>query len=145
MPQESKLMRLVKQQLNVEREHVKRLTELRKKVSNAAGRLLLLEMRLDSEKHAAIMAEMLEILKGVPPTTSLWDHDLEEYIDEAIVKKEFEEHVKKESDVLAHIEEELKHTKDEGLNLLLQNISEDEKKHHRIIQTIIKNLYKLEQ
>jgi rubrerythrin len=144
MPQESKLMQLIGQQLNVEREHVKRLTELRKKVSNAAARLLLLEMRLDSEKHGAIMAEMLEILRGVPPSTSLWDHDLDEYVDEAIVKREFEEHVKKESDVLTHIHEELKHTKDEGLKLLLQNISEDEKKHNRIIQTIINNLYKLE-
>jgi rubrerythrin len=142
--QESKLTQLIRQQISIEGEHVKHLTELRKKVGIAAARLLLLEMRLDSEKHAAILTEMLEILKGVPPDTSLWEHELEEYVDETLVKREFEEHVKKESYGLVNLKQELKHTKDEGLKLLLQNIDDDEKKHHRIIETMVNNLYKID-
>jgi rubrerythrin len=137
-------MQLIKRQISIEGEQVKRLTEARKKISIAAARLLLLEMRLDSEKHAAILTEMLEILKGVPSGRSLWEHELEEFIGEALVKKEFEEHVMKESGALTQLKEELKHTKDESLKLLLQNIEEDEKKHDRIIQTMVRNLYKID-
>jgi len=144
MAQESKLVQLIKQQINVEREHIKHLRELRKKVGIAAARLLLLEMRLDSEKHAAILAEMIEILKEVHPEKFLWEHELEEYVDETLLRREFEEHVKKESGVLAQLKEELKHTKDEGLKLLFQNIEEDEKKHHRLTQTLVNNLYKID-
>jgi rubrerythrin len=136
-------MQLIAQQISVEGEQVKRLTDLRKMVGTATARLLLLEMRLDSEKHAAILTEMLEILRGMPPGTSLWEHKLEDYVDKALAKREFEENVKIESDVLAHLKEELKHTKDEGLKLLLQNIEEDENKHHRIIQVLVKNLYEI--
>lgn len=144
MPQESKLLQLITEQIDVENEYVECLTELRKKVGIAAARLLLLEMCLDSEKRAAILAEMRGILRKAPPNTSLWEHTLGEYVGEALMKKEFQEYVKKESDTLAGLKKELMHTKDEGLKLLWQNIEEDEKKHARIIQTIIKNLYKID-
>ena len=143
MPQESKLAQLITQQINVENDYIKCLCDVREKVGVAAARLLLLEMRLDSEKRAAILTEMLEILRGVPAGTSLWDHTLEEYVDDVLVRKEFEEQVRKETDTLACLKKEMTHTKDEGLKLLWQNIEEDEKKHDRIIQTIIRNLYKI--
>jgi hypothetical protein len=52
MPQESKVVQLIKQQITAEREHAKHITEVRKKVDIAAARLLLLELLLESEKHA---------------------------------------------------------------------------------------------
>jgi hypothetical protein len=143
MPQEKKLVQLITQQIHVENEYVQCLSDLRCKVGVAAARLLLLEMFLDSQKRVAILTEMLEILKGAPAGKSLWDHTLEEYVDEALVKKQFEEQVKKETNTLACLKKEITHTKDEGLKLLWQNIEEDEKKHNRIIQTIVSNLYKI--
>jgi hypothetical protein len=144
MPRESKLMQLITHQISVEKEQIKHLTKLRERVGIAAARLFLLEMRFDSEKHAAILTEMLEILRRLPPGISLWEHELEQYVDETLVRREFEEHVKIESDILAHLKEELKHTKDMGLKLLLQNIEEDEKKHHGIIHALVRNLYKID-
>jgi len=144
MPQESKLVQLINQQITAEREHAKHVTELRKKVGIAGARLLLLELLLESEKHAAILTEMLEILKGIHEGTLLWDHELEEYVDEAIVKREFEDHLKKKGGALAQLKEELKHNKDETLKLLFQNMEEDEKRHHGIVHTLVKNLYKIE-
>ncbi len=64
-------------------------------------------------------------------------------MDPFVVKKALEDHVKMETDVLAHVEEEMKHTKDEGLKLLLQHIAEDEKKHHKILETVAENMYKI--
>jgi rubrerythrin len=144
MPQESKVVQLIKQQITAERDHAKHVTELRKKVGIAAARLLLLELLLESEKHAAILTEMLEIIKGIHEGTLLWEHELEEYIDEVIVKKEFEDHLKKEGGALAQLREELKHNKDEALKLLFQNMEEDEKRHHGIVHTLVKNLYKID-
>lgn len=143
MEQKDKLIPLIKKQIIIEKEHVKKITELEKKVRNAAARLLLLEMRLDSEKHAGILTGILETLKGVPPSKTLWEYELEGYIDPIIVKRSLEEHVKMEADVLAHVEEEMRHTEDEGLKLLLRHIAEDEKKHHKILEEIVKNLYKV--
>ncbi len=141
---ESRLAGLITRQIEIEKEHAKHLQEVSKRVTIAAARLLLLEMRLDSEKHAAILTEMLSVLGGVPVETSLWEHELEEYVDEALVKKEFEEHVKKGKAGLKQLKGEVKHKKDESLTLLFQNIEEDEKKHHKIIQSIVRNLYRID-
>ena len=144
MPQESRLAQLITQQIGVENDYLQCLSDLRDKVGIAAARLLLLEMFLDSQKRVAILTEMLEVIRGVPPGKSLWDHTLEEYVDEALVRKQFEEQVRKETNTLANLKREITHTKDEGLRLLWQNIEEDEKKHNKIIQTIISNLYKID-
>jgi hypothetical protein len=147
MPQESRFVQLVKKQITAEREYAKHLTELRKKVDIAGARLLLLELLLESEKHAAILTEMLEIMQGmqgIHGDAMLWDHVNEEYIDEVIVRKEFEDHLKKESGALAKLKEEVKKTKDDALKLLFRNIEEDEKRHHGIVKALVRNLYKIE-
>jgi len=143
MPQDTKLAQLITQQICVENEHAQCLSDLRDKVGVAAARLLLLEMFLDSQKRVAILTEMLEVLRGIPAGKSLWDHTLDQYVDEALVKKQFEEQVRKETETLASLKKEMTHTKDEGLKLLWQNIEEDETKHDRIIHTIVNNLYKI--
>jgi rubrerythrin len=145
MPKENKLTSLIRQQIDVENEHIKNLVDLRKEVGNAATRLLLLEMRLDSEKHVSMLNEMLEILEGIPTHTSLWDLELEEYIDGVSRRrseKEFKEYITKENSVLENLKEELKHSEDEGIKILFQNIDEDEKKQNRIVKTIVENLYR---
>ena len=143
MEQNDKFVQLIKRQLEIENEIVKRIVEIEKKVGNAAARLLLLEMRLDSQKHAGILSGILDVIKGAPESKSLWQHKLEGYVDPIVVKKALEEHVGMEKDVLAHVEEEIRSTRDESLKLLLQHIAEDERKHHQILETIVKNLYKI--
>jgi rubrerythrin len=145
MSQKNRVIQLVKQQIAAEGENVKHITELRKKVRIAAARLILLELRFESEKHVAILTEMLEFLEGAHEDTLLWEHELEEYIDEVIVKREFEDHLKKEGGALAQLKEELKHNKDEALKLLFQNMEEDEKRHHGMVQILVRNLYKVDE
>ena len=144
MTQESRLLQLIKQQIDVEGDHVKSVNVLRNKVGIAAARLLLLEMRLDSEKHIAILTEMLEVLKKAHPQTFLWDHVMEEYVDETLVKREFEDHVKKEDSVIAHLKDEVKHTNDEALKMLFQDMEDDEKKNNHLLEILVRNLYKMD-
>jgi len=141
MENRKELIRLIKKQVEIENDHVKRLDALQKKVHTAAAQLLLFEMQLDSQKHASILRGILKVLKGVPPSKTLWNYRIESYVDEFVVKSELETHIKMETEVLNHVEKEIEQTKDEGLKLLLQHIADDEKKHHKILETIVKYSY----
>ncbi len=136
-------MQLIKTHIGIEEEHVKQLTEMEKTIGNAAAKLLLLEMRLDSQKHAGILNGILETLKATPAGQNLWEYRLGNYVDPLVAKKSVENHIKMESDVLAHVEEEVRRAKDGGVKLLLQHIAEDEKKHHKILEAIVKNVHRI--
>ena len=143
MKTNEKLIQLLKKQIDIENEHIKSIAGLEKKCDNAVARLLLLEMRFDSQKHAGILDGILKVLAGVPPSKTLWEYRVESYVDQLAVKKELEEHISREDEVVEHVREEIRETDDDGLRLLLQHIGEDEKKHHKILETIVKNAYKI--
>lgn len=137
------MIELIKKQIRIENEHVKRLTELEKKVDTHAARLLLMEMRLDSQKHASILGSILKVLETASATQNLWNYKLESYVDKLATKNELEKHVQMELDNLKLIEDAMRRTKDEGLKLMMQHIADDEKKHHQILETIVKYSYKI--
>ena len=143
METRERLIQLIKKQIEVEKVNVKQVRETEKKVDNAAAKLLLLEIRLDSQKHADILDGILEVLSGVPASKTLWEHRIESYIDPFVVQRELENHEQREAEMIEHVEEEIKHTEDEGLKLLLQHVLDDERKHHKILETIVKHLHKV--
>lgn len=143
METRERLIELIRAQIKVEKENVRQVTETEKKVDNAAAKLSLLEIRLDSQKHADILNGILEVLSGVPPSQTLWEYKISSYIDPFLVKEELENHEKREARMIDHVEEEIKQTKDEGIKLLLQHVLEDERKHHKILETIVKHLHKV--
>jgi len=133
---------LVNYQKKIEESMVKACAALEERVHNAAAKLLLAELRLDSTKHVGICEEILEVVGKVKPER-LWDARIESYVDMQIVKKELERHIQLETEMLQHIEKTIKETKDEALKVLLTHIAEDEKKHHKNIELIIKKSYAL--
>jgi len=143
METRERLIELIKKQIEIEENNVRQVSETEKKIDNAAAKMSLLEIRLDSQKHADILNGILEVLRGVPPSKTLWEYRIESYIDPFVVKRELESHIKREDEMLDHVEEEIKQTKDEGLKLLLQHIADDERKHHDILEAIAKHLHKI--
>lgn len=141
METKERLVELVRKQIEIEKENVVQVSETEKKVGNAAAKLSLLEIQLDSQKHADILNGILEVLRGIPPSKTLFEHQLESYVDPFVVERELESHIKREDEMLDHVEEEIKQTKDEALKLLLQHIVDDEIKHHKILETIVKHLH----
>jgi rubrerythrin len=103
MKSNENMVKLIKRQIDIENEHVKHIAELEKEVDSAAARLLLLEMKFDSQKHAGILEGILEVLAGIPPSKPLWDYPMESYVDRITVRKALENHVKMEADVLGHV------------------------------------------
>jgi len=143
METREKLIQLIKGQIEIEKENVRQVNETEKKVDNAAAKLSLLEIRLDSQKHADILNGILEVLSGVPASKTLWEHRIESYIEPFVVQRELENHEQREAKMIEHVEEEIKHTEDEGLKLLLQHVLDDERKHHKILETLVKHLHKV--
>jgi rubrerythrin len=64
-------------------------------------------------------------------------------VDELVVKKNLQNHLETEMAMLEHIEKQTKETNDDGIRLLLEHIAADEKKHHKILETVIKQSYKI--
>ncbi|MDH5783058.1 MAG: hypothetical protein OEZ35_05275 [Candidatus Bathyarchaeota archaeon] len=142
MNTEKLVAELIQKQKKAEKSMVKAVKALEEKVHNAAARLLLAELRLDSTKHANICQEILNVTKGIKPA-KLWDARIESYVDMLVVKKELEKHIKLEEKMLKDVEKMIGETEDEAIKLLLTHIVEDEKKHHENIQLIIRRSYTL--
>jgi rubrerythrin len=142
MPAGDSVVELVKKQKRAEEAMVKVLEALEKKVHSEAAKLLIAELRLDSTKHARICAEILRIAAKAMPDR-LWDARIDSYVDMQVMKKELEKHVKLEDDMLKDVETVIASTKDEALKLLFTHIAEDEKKHHKNVELILKKSYAL--
>jgi rubrerythrin len=132
---------LITKQIAIENTAEKEMSEQEKKVDTVAAKLLLLEVRLDSYKHAKILEAILNVMGE--RTEPLWESRIKGYTDSLTIKKRLEKHIEQEKHALQQIEEVIKETKDEAIKLLLQHILEDEKKHHKIFETIIKKAYML--
>jgi len=142
-PQED-LGNMVKAHIKLEENTTKKIKELEEATANLAARLFLAEMRFDTEKHARILKTMQDLMKQREPEAArdtLWETRIHSYIDAVVAKKMLEDHIKVETDMLKRVEEEIKGTDDDALKLLFKHIADDEKKHHKIMETILRKAY----
>lgn len=139
MDNKEELAELFKQLIEVENINVKEVAESAKKVGNAAAKLYLKIIRMDSQKHSEILSGLLEFMANAPPLENLWEYKLESYVDPFVVKKELERHIEREKQMIKHIEKGIQKTKDEALKMLLQYIGEEEKRHHKMLEAILKH------
>ncbi len=144
MENREKIIELIEKQIEIEKKNVRQVQETEKKVGYAAAKLSLLEIRLDSQKHADILKGMLDTLRETPTSKTLWEQRLESYVDPFVVQRELNEHVKREAKMIKHVEQEIKQTRDETLRSLLQHIADDERKHHKILANVVRHLQKSE-
>lgn len=142
MSSEDSVVELVKKQKKLEENMVKLVKALEGKVHNAAAKLLLAELRLDSTKHANICQEILKVTEKTKPVM-LWDARIDSYVDMEVVKRELEKHTQLEESMLKDVEKIIRETKDEATKVLFTHIAEDEKKHHKNIRLIINKSYAL--
>ena len=141
MESQKTLIEMMKKQIEIEKAAREKIRKQEKKLDNVAAKLLLYEMRLDTNKHTKILQAILDVIGKVPER--LWDYRVNKYVDSLVAKRTLEEHMKIETEMLSRVEKEIKETKDEGIKLLLQHIAEDEKKHHKVLQTILERAYKI--
>lgn len=137
------MIELVREQVQIEKESAARLGETESKVGTGAAKLLLVEMRCDSQKHAAILEAILEALEGGQSSKPLWQQAFSGFADPIIVKREIEIHKTLGKSMVAHIQKEMSKTDDEAVRTLLQHLTEDEKRHSEILDTIAQRCYSM--
>ena len=146
MKPEKDLVDMVGVQIKLEKATATKIKELESATANLAAKLFLAEMRYDTEKHAKILQTMLDVMNQKKPemtSKTLWDTKIHSYVDTFVAKKMLEDHVKTETNMLRHVEEEMKRTDDDALKLLLKHIADDEKKHHKIMESILSKAFEM--
>lgn len=132
----SDLTQLIEAQIRIEKESLARLTETEKKVGTGAAKLLLAEIRMDSQKHAGVLEAVLETLKEYPSSKSTWERAFSGFFDPVIVRKEIETHKALGKSMQEHLQKEMAKTKDEAILTLLGHLAQDERRHVEILDTI---------
>lgn len=134
------LMDMIRVQIKLEKTTARTIRELEAAISNLAAKLFLAEMRFDTEKHAKILQTMWNLMKQVEPerlARKFWNIETRDYVDALEVRELLKSHVTVETRMLEHVKEEMKRTDDAAVKLLFKHIINDERKHHRILETIL--------
>jgi len=146
MRSEKGLVDMVQAQIRLEKSTARTIKNLEKATANLAAKLFLAEMRFDTEKHAKILRTMLDVMKqkeAQAASRTLWDTKIHSYVDTIVAKRMLEDHVETETKMLEHVEEEIKKTDDDALKVLLKHIADDERKHHKIMENILRKAFEM--
>jgi len=143
MNSNEELVELIQEQIAIEKESVARLAETEKKVGSAAARLLLIELRMDSQKHAGVLEAVLETLRDHSSSKSSRERALHGFVDPAIVRKEIENHRALGKSMVTHLRKEMSKTDDEAILTLLEHLAQDEERHNEILDTVAQKCYRI--
>jgi hypothetical protein len=137
------LVDLIREQVEIEKESVARLAETEKRVGTSTARLLLCEMRMDSQKHASVLEAALEVLEEHSSSKPSWQRAFEQFSDPMIVKREIEYHKALGKSMRAHLLKEMRSTNDAVMLKLLRHLAEDETRHNEIFDMIARKCYSM--
>ena len=117
----------IKKQREFEEKTAKKLTALSEAAQNQLIKALLHSIVLDTTKHAETYKMLLDLNeKAVMGKES-----------KGLGKAEIATHLREEALMLKQAKEISKAVKDENIKQVVENIIEDEKKHHRVLQQLL--------
>ena len=117
----------IKKQLEFEEKTAKKLTALSEAAQNQLIKALLHSIVLDTTKHAETYRMLLDLNeRAVMGKES-----------KGLGKAEIATHLREEALMLKQAKEISKAVKDENIKQVVENILEDEKKHHRVLQQLL--------
>jgi len=123
---EVELDRLLKQQGQLEREVAKLISNTVKNSQNSVLRLFLDRLVLDSLKHADMIEALIDLRKGAVVSI----------VQREEMQKALEDHVVREKEMLARLDEILARVNEPKVKRLLEHIAEDERNHHKILDEV---------
>jgi len=126
------LVKFIRDQIRVENEIVDSLNKSLPEVDNPSVKAVLKGISLDSVKHAEMYASAATLLTTV--SKALTQENLDKQKD--LVEK----HIQLEAELIEKIGRTLPNVKDKKVKLLLSAILSDEKRHHALLNQILKIL-----
>ncbi|MFX1512045.1 MAG: ferritin family protein [Promethearchaeota archaeon] len=140
--EQKELIAMLEKHRELELTNVKISQEKEEQLKSDGAKLMLKQIRMDSQKHAEILQTLIKIVKEGEPVY-LWRHRIDKFVGQAATEKALEKHIEIEKDMIKRTEEAMKNIDDPGINMILNQILEDEKRHHKMLNEVVSKLYKL--
>jgi rubrerythrin len=128
------LVRFLKDQIKVENKIVDSLNKSLPAIGNPTVKGVLKGISLDSVKHAEMYSSAVTLMTTV--SKALTQENLDEQ------KDLIEKHVRMEAELIQKIGKMLPSVRDKKVNLLLEAILADEKRHHELLKNVLEILVK---
>lgn len=132
------LLEMIIRAISIEDKAVELYKDTAKTVENAAVKLLIEELGMDSGKHAKMYRTIERVLKEQP--YSFKDFHEEKWTDKLVAKRDLKQHIEVEKHMIEILEEQIKIVKQPTIKAILEHILEDEKRHHKILMQVIGEL-----
>jgi len=126
----------------LELKNVQMSKEKEEQLKSAGAKLMLYQIRMDSTKHATILQTLIDTIKEGTPEY-LWDYRIDRYVGQVATERTLQEHVEIEKEMIQRHEAAIKKSDNPGIQMILQHIVDDEKRHHKMLKEVIKQLHKL--
>ena len=134
MSSEDELVKLLKNQIKIEKTIVDSVTEGLAEIRNPAVNGVLKGISLDSAKHAEMYCSAISLLTGVPQALT------EENLDEQ--RELVEKHIHLEEEVIRKLKKMIPSVQNKKVMLLLNAILSDEVRHHTLLKKVLDILVK---
>jgi rubrerythrin len=125
---DEELMGMLKEQRAFEQNTADSLTASVNRTKNSIVRLFLNRLVLDSLKHADLLQALIDLNTGAIVAD----------IDKYRMKKELSKHILNEKEMLSRAQKIVSKVEDEKTRSLLQQIVEDEQRHHKILNELLR-------
>lgn len=131
-----KISDLLKQQIAVETRTLETLKKEEQNSAEAAVKLVFMGVRMDTAKHAEILKGIVDMLEEIP--CDQWSAKVQRYADRVKLQRKLKEIVAEEDSMTDLVSKALKLTKDPIAQLLLTHLKEDEQKHSRNLNEVVR-------
>ncbi|TRO49775.1 hypothetical protein E2P65_00630 [Candidatus Bathyarchaeota archaeon] len=128
------LISFFENQIELENKIVQSVSDALDKIDNLAVKTALRGISLDSSKHAEMYRSAIALISS--SSTALNEEQLD------LQRKVVERHIKMEETVIKELEAKMPVVENEKLELLLQAILLDERRHHKLLKTLLEILVK---
>ena len=132
MSSKDKLITFLKEQHKIENKIVESLNDALKEIGNPVVKGVLKGISLDSVKHAEMYSAAITLLTSV--SQALKQEQLEKQ------KKLIEKHIRMEAELIEKIIKIIPNIKNEKVNLLVNAILSDEKRHHKLLNEVLETI-----
>ena len=132
------LLEMIERAIKIEKKAIELYQKTAKTVDNAAVKLLIDELGMDSGKHAKMYQTIERVLKEQP--YSFKDFHEEKWTDKLVAKRDLAQHIEVEKNMIEILEEQIKVVTQPTIKAILEHILEDEKRHHKILMQVIGEL-----
>ncbi len=132
------LRKLIKQGIVIEKKAVEIYNETAESIENIGVRAILEGLARDSAKHQRMYEVIEKALEEDP--IRLKDFYVDRWTDKKVARVELRKHIEMEKAMIRNITDQLETTDQRVIKAILENILEDEKRHHKLLLQIIESV-----